>query len=117
MFVHTGTEETFGQTIQEAMASGLPVVAPASGGPLDIVTHARTGFLYSAESDSEMAENLDVLIRDTELRERMGEAGRIQVSNRTWAHTVNKLLEYYDEAFAIKRHAGTSSASAQQSRA
>jgi phosphatidylinositol alpha 1,6-mannosyltransferase len=62
VFVHTGPLETCGQTIQEAQASGLPVVAPASGGPLDLVQPGLTGYLVRPGDPADFAAAVTALV-------------------------------------------------------
>lgn len=95
VFVHTGTEETFGQTLQEAHASGLPVVAPRAGGPIDLVDPGVDGFLYDPASSSELRDSVAGLVAAPELRARMGEAGRRRVLGRSWGALCDELLEHY----------------------
>lgn len=94
VFVHTGVHETFGQTIQEAQASGRPVVAPAAGGPLDLVETGTDGFLYEPTGGG-MREAVLRLADDQALRARFGEAGRRKVLTRSWPAVFDELLAHY----------------------
>ncbi|WP_378147575.1 glycosyltransferase family 4 protein [Cnuibacter sp. UC19_7] len=96
VFAHTGTEETFGQTLQEAHASGLPVVAPASGGPLDLVDHGVNGYLFDPRSASDFRMHVAALVGDAAMRGRMGEAGRRAVIGRSWASVCDDLIRHYE---------------------
>lgn len=100
-FVHTGTEETFGQTLQEAMASGLSVIAPAAGGPLDIVHHGSTGLLYEPEDDAALRSSVIRLLDDETLRTRMGAEGRRAVEDKTWRKFAIELDGHFSEAIAL----------------
>ncbi|QHC67282.1 glycosyltransferase [Rathayibacter sp. VKM Ac-2759] len=100
VFVHTGTEETFGQTVQEAQASGTAVVAPHAGGPTDLIEHGVDGLLYAPESDSDLRRQVERLVRDPGLRARLGEAGRRRVLHRTWSALTDELLLHYETAGA-----------------
>ena len=102
VFVHTGTRETFGQTLQEAAAAGVPVVAPARGGPLDLVEVGVTGELFDPDRPGDLAAKVAPLVgpEAAELRERMGLAGRDKVVARSWPALVEQLLDHY--ALAIR---------------
>lgn len=104
LFVHTGTRETFGQTLQEASAAGLPVVAPARGGPLDIVAVNVTGDLFDPDVPGDLAATVRPLAATTEeaaqLRQAMGRAGRERVKARSWPALVDQLIDHYSMAIA-----------------
>ena len=97
IFVHSGARETFGQTLQEAAASGLPVVAPAAGGPLDIVSEGTTGFLVPPGEPGPLAEAVSRLVRDPAMRAAMGRSARQKVAGRTWAVLGDELIGHYAE--------------------
>lgn len=102
VFVHFGTEETFGQTIQEAQATGLPVVAPASGGPVHLISQWETGVLVdpAAQPNSEASYRAAVLaiLERSSTRATLAEASRRAVQHKTWSANNQQLLEYYDFA-------------------
>jgi phosphatidylinositol alpha 1,6-mannosyltransferase len=95
VFVHSGPYETFGQTLQEAAASGLPVVAPAAGGPLDLVDDGVTGHLVAPGSAEALAAPVARLAADAGLRAAQGRAARQKVLTRSWAAIGDKLIDHY----------------------
>ncbi|MGW7055821.1 glycosyltransferase family 4 protein [Streptomyces sp. NPDC054887] len=95
VFAHTGPYETFCQTVQEAMASGVPVIAPAAGGPLDLVRHGNTGLLVEPRDPAAVRAAVSALAADAALRAACGTAGRAAVLSRTWAAVGDQLLGHY----------------------
>jgi len=96
VFVHTGPYETFGQTVQEAAASGLPVVAPAAGGPLDLVAEGVTGYLVAPGDPAALAAAVGTLAADQAARARFSAAARRRVLGRTWSALTDELIDHYD---------------------
>ncbi|MEJ2886222.1 glycosyltransferase family 4 protein [Actinomycetospora aeridis] len=102
-FVHTGPHETFCQAVQEAQASGLPVIAPDAGGVADLVDVGRTGWLYDPASPTAGAEIVGRVAAwrdDPESRRDFGAAGRRRVAGRTWPSVCEELLGHYAAVIA-----------------
>ena len=95
VFVHSGCHETFGQTIQEAAASGLPVVAPAVGGPVNLVGDGVTGYLVPPGDAAALAAATRRLAADPVSRAAMGRAARQRVLACSWAALGDQLIGHY----------------------
>ena len=103
VFVHTGEHETFCQVVQEALASGLPVIAPDAGGPRDLVTPCRTGLLLPVnEFEAQLPTAVAHLLQE---RQRYSQAARRSVLGRSWPVICDELLGHY-EAVQQPLHAG-----------
>jgi phosphatidylinositol alpha 1,6-mannosyltransferase len=101
VFVHPGEHETFCQAVQEAMASGLPAIAPNAGGPRDLIAPYRTGLLLPVdEFEAKLPEAVEHLIAE---RQRYSMAARRSVLTRTWPAICDELLGHYDEVIGLRR--------------
>jgi phosphatidylinositol alpha 1,6-mannosyltransferase len=108
VFVHTGLDETFCQSVQEALASGVPVVAPASGGPIDLVQHGRNGYLWNPAAPESLLGAVDQLATSPLLRRRMALAARHSVLQRPWSTLTAELVDHYRGVMTLRADAGRS---------
>lgn len=101
VFVHTGRHETYCQAAQEALASGVPVVAPRAGGPIDVVADGSAGYLYQPGSGTDLASYVRRLVDDDDLRARVSRAAALSVQDRSWRAVNERLLEHYRDVIGI----------------
>jgi phosphatidylinositol alpha 1,6-mannosyltransferase len=100
VFVHPGEHETFCQAVQEAMASGLPVIAPDAGGPRDLVAPMHTGLLLPvAEFTDRLSTSVDHLLAE---RQRYSVAARRSVLGRTWPAICDELIGHYEAVLGTR---------------
>lgn len=96
LFVFPSETDTYGNVVQEAMASGVPCVVTDKGGPASIVTHGRDGFV--APIGPEFCAAVVELARDAVLRGRMGAEARATALRASWDAV-------FDEVYTAYRHA------------
>ena len=104
VFVHTGAHETFCQAAQEALSSGVPVVAPAAGGLLDLVQPEVNGLFFAPGSAADLAECVRALQASPDVRRRMGEHARRSVEGRTWDAVGRELVQHYRDVLHQARY-------------
>jgi glycosyltransferase involved in cell wall biosynthesis len=98
VFVFPTFGDPYGHVVQEAMAAGLPVIASRAAGDIEErVVQGESGLIVTSESVAELHEAMVTLARDSQLREKMGAAGRTLIAPRTvqnWADEMATLLRH-----------------------
>ena len=106
IFVFPSDTETFGQVVQEAMASGLAVVGAAAGGTLDLVRPGENGLLFRPGDAGELRQQVRALLEQPARATAMGEAGRTMALHRSWPVVLDNLLGLYGQVSRRARTAG-----------
>ncbi len=96
LFIHPGPNETFCQSVQEALASGTPCIVPTTGGPSDLVTHGETGYIINTHRPDELVAAVHHFMMRKD-RTQMQLAARASVVERTWERINSELINHYHE--------------------
>jgi glycosyltransferase involved in cell wall biosynthesis len=98
LYIHVAKAETFPNTVLEAMACGVPVIASNVGGISEQVDDGITGLLIPAQNAELMARSASLLLKDPNLTEKMGKAAILKVKDRfTLEHQVKQYVQWYEE--------------------
>jgi glycosyltransferase involved in cell wall biosynthesis len=93
IFLFPSRTDTFGNVVQEALASAVPAIVMDQGGPRFIVRHGVTGMV--ATSDEEFCRSAAMLASSERVRRDMGRAGRLQVEFQSWDRVFEEVYEGY----------------------
>jgi glycosyltransferase involved in cell wall biosynthesis len=97
LFVFPSHTDTFGNVVLESLASGVPVLATASGGPRFLVQHGVTGFV--ARQPEDFARSALLLMNNHPLQETMSQAAREYALTMTWDRVFERVYRSYRRCF------------------
>ena len=93
VFAFPSANETFGNVVLEAMASGLPVVVPRSGGPVDHVFEGVNGILTDPADPDDLIRGVRRLVDDPLHARRLGVGARAYAETQSWDAILDSLLD------------------------
>ncbi|MBC8358494.1 MAG: glycosyltransferase, partial [Candidatus Aminicenantes bacterium] len=102
IFALPSLNEGMGRVLAEAMALGKPIVGSNVGGIPDLVTHGKNGFLVPVRNSEKLAKYIQILIKNKEQREKMGQVGKEMVKNFSKEKMVEKIANLYEELLTQK---------------
>ena len=98
IFVCPSLRESFGVSVIEASASAVPIIANNIGGLKEVVEHGKTGYLIDTTNPKKLADYIEKLIKNDDLRLNLGENGRVFVKQKfNWDTNITEMLDIYEK--------------------
>jgi len=93
IFVFPSTTDTYGNSVLEAQASGLPCIVTDKGGPQEIIVPGETGIVCRGRDSASLSEAILKLLRDDDLRKSMGEKARERGLEHKWENAFENIWQ------------------------
>jgi L-malate glycosyltransferase len=102
--VFPSLSESFGVSVAEAMACEKPVIVTNVGGLPEVVENNVTGLIVPPANAEKLAEAIETLVRDEQLRTKLGKQGRQRVERLyNWEHNLSSMIRVYEELAPSKK--------------
>ncbi len=100
VFLFSSISEGKPNVLFEAMASGVPVIAPNISGVSELIDHEAQGMIYELNDQQDFLDKLALILKDSSLRETLAESAHEKVKNEngSWQDAAEKYIELFDQS-------------------
>lgn len=95
VFVLPSLNEGMSNSMLEALASGLPLVATDTGGTKELLEEGKNGLIVKMKDSRDIAEKINILFEDNNLRMKMGEESRKKAELMSWEKVAREYFDLY----------------------
>jgi glycosyltransferase involved in cell wall biosynthesis len=95
--VHPSIIESFSMVCLEIMSAGKPFICTSNIGLVEYITPNEEAFVISPDNVDALTEKMEVLLKDTKLRQMMGEKSKLTAQKFLWSNQINKTISVYEQ--------------------
>ena len=103
IFVLPSLNEGMSNAMLEALSAGLPLLATDTGGTKEIVEEGKNGFIIKMKDSDDIADKMEILIKNEELRIKMGIESRKKAEKMSWENVAKDYFDLYGQVSNLKK--------------